>query len=417
MEKINNSFIIRRAQPIYTNINFPLIPKSFPSIFLWNPLLLVRRSILDVLKAAQINVVIKEVPPANTMLCNERVETVLKKSENDQEKERAQSIITRMAGSQRDWVFRVFYVLLTVVFRHLFEEVHVDIHGVNALQDALRSVDPTVGVVFLPTHKSHIDYLILSYIAGIYNLPMPTIAAGENLDIPLVGSLFRNSGAFFMRRQLGDDHLYRSILESYIEEVLKAGSTLEFFIEGGRSRDGSILAPKLGLLNVIIESLKKQNVSDVLIVPIAVDYEHCPDLSSYVNYLQGAEKQKESIWSLIQTVFACIRMNCGDVFVTMSAPVSLRAILNRMEQGVVEEVTLLDRSGKSNSSSSSSSSSSMLLSLREEVRYVGAHICRAMRDNCVITNSTLVAAALLSLLPSSSPCSCSCSLKNGEEYR
>lgn len=250
---------------------------------------------------------------------------------------RARKIIDRMATRQRDWVLRIFYILLSFLFRALFRSVHIDRNGLTKFHEKWEKLEKGVGVMFLPTHKSHIDYLVLSYVSAIYDLPLPVIAAGDNLNFPIIGALFQHSGAFFMRRSLGDDTLYRAILEGYLEEVLKSGSTLEFFIEGGRSRDGTILPPKYGLLNVVLDAVKAGRLKDVCIVPISVDYEHCPDIGSYVKYMMGGKKKKESLMGLLKNAHSILSMSCGDAFVTLGSPLSLQELLKRMEQ---EDATL-----------------------------------------------------------------------------
>lgn len=101
-------------------------------------------------------------------------------------------------------------------------------------------------MVILPCHKSHIDYLVISYIFFRMGLALPHIAAGDNLDMPVVGKALKGAGAFFIRRSWADDQLYTSIVQEYVQELLEGGYNLECFIEGTRSRTGKLLPPKLG---------------------------------------------------------------------------------------------------------------------------------------------------------------------------
>lgn len=101
-------------------------------------------------------------------------------------------------------------------------------------------------MVILPCHKSHIDYLVISYIFFRMGLALPHIAAGDNLDMPIVGKALKGAGAFFIRRSWADDQLYTSIVQEYVQELLEGGYNLECFIEGTRSRTGKLLPPKLG---------------------------------------------------------------------------------------------------------------------------------------------------------------------------
>ena len=387
MQFLRNSSLHTRGDPEYedvmtqTKLSFGPLLSAILTPITWlfdhRPLCWIRDLIRDIIVARRVHVVIRKIASNADVLKNPHVVKEIDRLEaegketRDEILLRAHKIITRMAARQTDWVLRIFYVILSVIFRKLFHTVHVDRHGLRGFHKHLETQEDGVGVVFMPTHKSHVDYLVLSYVSALYDLPIPIIAAGDNLNIPVVGALFRYSGAFFMRRALGSDTLYRAILEGYLEEVLRSGSTLEFFIEGGRSRDGTILPPKYGLLNVILEAVKTGRLKDVVLVPIAVDYEHCPDINSYVKYMMGGKKTKESLTNLLKNAYSIMSMDCGDAFVTLGTPMSLQELLSRMEH---EDATL---------------------DTRNEVRYVGAHVCQAMRNNSVITTSTLVAAAIM----------------------
>ena len=389
MQFLQKSSLNARGNPEYedvmtqTQLHFPWVISSVLKPITWifdhRPLCWIRSFVVDLLVMMRIHVVLKPIVSNEEVLRNQHISKEIDRLVNDPEHPQkresvlkyARDIVNRMACRQTDWVLRVFYLILSFVFRTMMRKVYVDKHGLGVFHKQLKTLGKGVGVVYLPTHKSHIDYLVLSYISALYDLPIPVIAAGDNLNIPVVGALFRYSGAFFMRRSLGDDTLYRAVLEGYLEEVLKSGSTLEFFIEGGRSRDGTILPPKYGLLNVILEAVKTGRLKDVLLVPIAVDYEHCPDLNSYVKYMMGGKKHKESLSALLKNAASILSMDCGDAYVTLGTPMLLQELLQKMEK---EDATL---------------------DVRHEVKYVGAHVCQAMRANSVVTVSTLVATAFM----------------------
>ena len=394
MQFLQKSSLHTRGNPEYEDVMLqtelhigPLMSRLLSPvawIFNYRPFSWIKAFVRDVIVAYRIHVVIRTIVSNADVLKNPHVmkeidrlvEEGAKNEEHPVTREevvaRAQKIIDRMAARQRTWTLRIFYMILSVVFRKLFHTVHVDKHGLQIFKDYLQKQQQDgVGVVFLPTHKSHIDYLVLSFVAALNDIPVPIIAAGDNLNFPIVGALFQYSGAFFMRRALGGDTLYRAILEGYVDEVLRSGSTLEFFIEGGRSRDGTILPPKYGLLTVILDAVKTNRLKDVVLVPIAVDYDHCPDINSYVKYMMGGKKKKESLMGLLSSASSILSTDCGDAFVTFGTPMSLRELLSRMEH---ENANLDDR---------------------DEVKYVGAHVCQGMRNNSVVTTSTLVAAAVL----------------------
>lgn len=113
-------------------------------------------------------------------------------------------------------------------------------------------------MIFLPIHRSHLDYVLMAYVLWNFELRVPHVASGDNLNLSGFGWLLRGLGAFFIRRRLEKDnvkdHVYRAVLHSYMEEILRRGETIEFFMEGGRSRTGKTLLPKSGLLSVVVDS-------------------------------------------------------------------------------------------------------------------------------------------------------------------
>src|SRR5258708_38704363 len=147
--------------------------------------------------------------------------------------------------------------------------------------------------ILLPSHKSHIDYLVLSYVFNDENIQLPLIAAGDNLSFFPLGPIFRRAGAFFIRRSFGGDRLYGSVVDAYIRRVIREGYSIEFFLEGGRSRTGKLLPPKLGLLNMVVEAALAVPNKEVFFVPVSIGYERLGEGRAYVRELTGGEKTKE----------------------------------------------------------------------------------------------------------------------------
>ena len=142
------------------------------------------------------------------------------------------------------------------------------IHG-----EELAKVAPGKGLVYLPNHRSHIDYLLLSYLVYGQGLAPPHIAAGANLNLPLVGPLLRRGGAFFLRRSFKGEPLYAAVFREYLHAMLAKGFPIAYFIEGGRSRSGRTLAPKGGMLGMTIESYMRDHPRPLLLVPVHFSYE------------------------------------------------------------------------------------------------------------------------------------------------
>ena len=121
--------------------------------------------------------------------------------------------------------------------------------------DELAKAAPGKGLVYLPNHRSHIDYLLLSYLVSAQGLAPPHIAAGANLNFPIVGPMLRRGGAFFLRRSFKGEPLYAAVFREYLHTMLAKGFPIAYFIEGGRSRSGRTLAPKGGLLGMTVAEL------------------------------------------------------------------------------------------------------------------------------------------------------------------
>ncbi|GJJ70009.1 glyceronephosphate O-acyltransferase [Entomortierella parvispora] len=183
-------------------------------------------------------------------------------------------------------------------------------------------------MVVLPCHKSHIDYLVISYIFFRMGLALPHIAAGDNLDMPIVGKALKGAGAFFIRRSWADDQLYTSIVQEYVQELLEGGYNIECFIEGTRSRTGKLLPPKLGVLKIVMDAMLSNRVQDCYIVPISIGYDKVIETETYINELLGIPKEKESLWGVI-TNSRLLQLKMGRIDVRFAKPYSLRNFMNQ----------------------------------------------------------------------------------------
>lgn len=173
-------------------------------------------------------------------------------------------------------------------------------------------------LVYVPCHRSHIDYLLLSYILYHKGLMVPHIAAGINLNFFPVGSFFRSWGAFFIRRSFAGDRLYPSVFREYLSYLLQNGNCVEYFIEGGRSRTGKLLDPKTGMLVNTLQSAKELT-RKVVFVPVYIGYENVIETATYAKELQGKKKSKESSWLALQAVKKLI--NLGQAQVNFGEPI------------------------------------------------------------------------------------------------
>jgi glycerol-3-phosphate O-acyltransferase len=152
----------------------------------------------------------------------------------------------------------------------------------------------------------------------------PHIAAGENLSFWPLGPIFRRGGAFFIRRTFGGDKLYSAICAAYVKRLLKDGNAVEFFIEGGRSRSGKLLQPKMGLLSMCVDPVMDGAISDACFIPVSISYERIIEAKSYSRELEGGQKAKEDVGALIKSR-KVLRSRYGRVYVDFDDPISLRA--------------------------------------------------------------------------------------------
>ena len=182
-------------------------------------------------------------------------------------------------------------------------------------------------VIYVPCHRSHIDYLLLGYLTHEQGLHLPHVAAGINLNMPFIGGILRRGGAFFLRRSFKGNRLYAAVFDAYIHEVLTKGYSMEYFVEGGRSRTGRLLSPKGGMLAMTVNSYIRDPRRPIVFVPIYIGYEKLIEGDSFINELGGAEKQKESLGGLIRSIKS-LRDQFGKVYVNIGEPIELERLLD-----------------------------------------------------------------------------------------
>ena len=194
--------------------------------------------------------------------------------------------------------------------------------------ETLREVSQQHEIVFVPCHRSHMDYLLLSYAIYTQGYAIPHIAAGINLDMPLVGRLLRKGGAFFIRRSFAGNALYTVVLMKYLGAIMSRCHSIEYFIEGGRSRTGRLLQPKTGMLAMTVRSHLRDPRRPVVFLPVYFGYERIVEGNTYVGELSGSAKRKESLGDLLRAI-RMLRQKFGRVHVNLGEPIELEALLNR----------------------------------------------------------------------------------------
>lgn len=194
--------------------------------------------------------------------------------------------------------------------------------------DRLHEVGKDSEVVYVPCHRSHTDYLLMSYVLYNEGLHVPHVAAGINLNMPLIGPVLRRGGAFFLRRSFKGNRLYAAVFNAYLNQILQRGHSIEYFVEGGRSRTGRLLSPKAGMLAMTVHSYVQAPKRPVVFMPIYFGYEKLIEGASFINELSGAEKKKESLFGLLRSINS-LRDDFGKVYVNVGEPIALETILQR----------------------------------------------------------------------------------------
>ena len=229
---------------------------------------------------------------------------------------------------------RFMSALMSWVWNKLYQGIRMN--GIEQVRELARDN----AIVYAPCHRSHIDYLLMSYLLYQNGLNVPHIAAGENLNMPIVGSLLRRCGAFYIRRRFGGDKLYTAVFHEYLHAVFTSGFPVEYFVEGGRSRTGRMLKPATGILSMTVTSHLRNNKRPIVIIPVYIGYEKIFEEGSYKSELQGKEKKKENLFDLAKTVQKL--NNNGEVSVNFGEAIHLNAMLDAQQPGWRESEYELD---------------------------------------------------------------------------
>uniref|UniRef100_UPI0032176175 glycerol-3-phosphate 1-O-acyltransferase PlsB n=1 Tax=Dyella sp. TaxID=1869338 RepID=UPI0032176175 len=193
--------------------------------------------------------------------------------------------------------------------------------------DKVRAAAPGHEVVYVPCHRSHADYLLLSYQLHQAGVVVPHIAAGVNLNLPVIGPLLRRGGAFFLRRSFKGNALYSVVFNEYLAQLIDRGVPIEYFIEGGRSRTGRLLAPRAGMLVMTVRAFLRAPRRPVLFQPVYIGYEKLMEGKSYVGELSGKAKEKESLIGLLRGL-KVLRQRYGHVALNFGEPIELNPLLD-----------------------------------------------------------------------------------------
>jgi glycerol-3-phosphate O-acyltransferase len=230
----------------------------------------------------------------------------------------ARAMLRAMQAEPDPPTLRGLEVVADALVSRVYSGIDVDEEGIERLREAAKRGS----VVLLPSHKSHVDYILMSFVLRRHGLQLPVVAAGDNLAFFPMGLVFRRAGAFFIRRSFKGDRLYPAVVDAYMRRLLRDGWVIEFFLEGGRSRTGKLLPPKLGLLNMIVDAALSLEGRRVSFVPVSIGYERMMEEGSYARELSGEAKRAESAAELLKVPDA-LREKYGRANVQIGAVIDL----------------------------------------------------------------------------------------------
>jgi glycerol-3-phosphate O-acyltransferase len=233
----------------------------------------------------------------------------------------ARKYAVEIAANYSQSFIRFMAAVLSWLWTRVFDGV--DFQHVEKLHETADGAE----IIYVPCHRSHLDYLLLSYVIYRKGFAVPHIAAGINLNLPLIGRYMRKGGAFFLRRSFKGDVLYGAVFARYLGVMMARGHPLEYFIEGGRSRTGRLLSPRTGMLSMSVRAFLRDPKRPVVFMPVYFGYERIVEGRTYIGELSGQPKAKESVLGLIKSSISVLRSKLGKVHVNLGQPIALDALL------------------------------------------------------------------------------------------
>ncbi|MBZ0271443.1 1-acyl-sn-glycerol-3-phosphate acyltransferase [bacterium] len=283
---------------------------------------------------------------------------------------RARRYLDEMAADYSPAMIAFADVALRWMFRLGKGQIHVDAGEI----DRIRPIARRMPIVYVPSHRSHMDYLLVSYVLYQHRLSLPFILSGINLNFWPVGPMFRRCGAFFLRRAFKGKRIYSRTVAVYIETLLREGFNIEFFIEGGRSRIGKILPPKAGFISILLAAFRESGRADVAFVPVTIDYERVFEEDVYVAEAADRKKSDGKKWRFALRNRRMLGRRIGDIHIAFGEPRTLADILADEGRAAVPD----DRAGQ-----------------MHLARSIGYRLTWEIRRNFLIRPHALVATILL----------------------
>ncbi|CAN7983004.1 unnamed protein product [Ixodes hexagonus] len=357
-------------------------------------------------------------PISKKMLNSESIKDAIDRAVQDdpetdkkEHQRRARSVFERMQATISTALLRLAVWLTHRLMSCMLTGVYVPKGQIDLLK---RASEHNIPMVYLPLHRSHLDSILVTFLLYLNELRVPLVTAGDSLLIPLFGTLLRSLGGFFIKNRLDfkddrKDHLYRAVLKKYVMEIMKANHSLEFFLEGGRSRTGKTCLPKAGLLSIIVDCLNEELMQDVYIVPISISYEKIPD-GDFVSEQLGGPKVMETFTAALRSIWQMLCSNYGCVRLDFCQPFSLREFLASAKGqhldplaydcplSLMESLTSpssLQESGVSPSTNSLYRADSTINDYHHAVQSLAQHVVQQSSMSLALMSTNLVAFLLL----------------------
>jgi len=236
----------------------------------------------------------------------------------------AKGYANEMVNDYSYQVIRIFDKFLTWLWTQLYDGVEV--HHF----ERVRALATDHEIIYVPCHRSHVDYLLLSYVIYKRGLSIPYVAAGDNLDVPVLGPLLRGAVAFYIRRSFRGNALYTAVLREYMHTLITRNTPIEYFVEGGRSRSGRLLPPKMGMLAMTIHSQLRHTNKPVVFIPTYIGYERIMEGVTYIGELKGKPKESESLIGLLK-VGRKIERIFGSVHLSFGTPLHIEDFMQKFD--------------------------------------------------------------------------------------
>ncbi len=241
-------------------------------------------------------------------------------------KSEAEKYVKEIAANYSSRTVRFLSTSLTRLWKNIYSGIEVN--NIKAVRELAQDHE----IIYVPCHRSHTDYLLLSYQLYHEGLAPPHIAAGINLNFWPVGSILRKGGAFFIRRTFKGNKLYSAVFNEYLYRLLNKGTPVEYFQEGGRSRTGRLLSPKTGMLGMTVQGVLRGVRKPVVFIPVYIGYEKMFEGKSYVGELRGQAKKQESFGQLLG-VRKALKRFYGKVYLNFGEPLKLADYLDSNVDG------------------------------------------------------------------------------------